>query len=200
MRRAGFAMIAGLLCLAATAHAQSMGRIVGTVTAADGSGPVVGARVLVSGTRFGAVTRDDGRYSIELQPGTYRVTALRIGFAPDSVRGVTVTSGGSATVNFSLRPTGAVLSGIVVVGYGNQEERNRTSAVEQVSEKEFQTGRIVSPEQLIQAKVAGVQVVPNNEPGGGIATIRCTWWTVCRCRWAAGSRRRRRRRRPAEIR
>ncbi len=169
MRRAGFALVAGLLCLASTAMAQSTGRIVGTVSASDGSGPIVGARVLVAGTRVGAVTRDDGRYSIEVQPGTYRVSALRIGYTPDSTSNVVVRAGASATVNFTLKPTGAVLQGVVVVGYGNQEERNKTGAIESVTEKEFNTGRIVSPEQLIQAKVAGVQVVPSNEPGGGIA-------------------------------
>ena len=169
MRRTGFAVVAGLLCLAEVLHAQRLGRIVGTVSAADGSGPVASARVVVVGERLGALTRDDGRYSIELRPGTYRLSALRIGYAPDTSRSVVVTEGGTTTVDFSLRPTGAVLQGVTVVGYGTQEERNRTSAVEQVDEREFQTGRIVSPEQLIQAKVAGVQVVPNNEPGGGIA-------------------------------
>lgn len=169
MRRTGFAFVAGLLCLADVLHAQALGRITGTVSASDGSGPIASARVLVVGERVGALTRDDGRYSIEVRPGTYRLSALRIGYSPDSARSVTVTAGGTTTVNFSLRPTGAVIAGVTVVGYGNQEERQRTSAVEAVSEREFQTGRIVSPEQLIAAKVAGVQVVPNNEPGGGIA-------------------------------
>jgi iron complex outermembrane receptor protein len=168
MRRTGFAFVAGLLCLADVLHAQALGRITGTVAANDGSGPIASARVVVSGQRIGTVTRDDGRYSLEVRPGTYRLSALRIGYAPDSTT-VTVTAGGVATANFNLRPTGAVIAAVTVVGYGNQEERQRTSAVESVDEREFQTGRIVSPEQLIAAKVAGVQIVPSNEPGGGIA-------------------------------
>jgi len=37
-----------------------------------------------------------------------------------------------------------------------------------VSDSQFNTGRVVSPQMLIQSKVAGVQVVDNNDPGGGL--------------------------------
>ncbi len=57
----------------------------------------------------------------------------------------------------------------VPIGYGEQRAGNVTGAVAQVGTAQFNTGRIISPEQLIQSKVAGVQVVDNDEVGGGVA-------------------------------
>ena len=167
MRRTYLVVPIATLVLSHLAQAQT-GRITGTVTSAEGARPVVGAQVVVSGTTTGAATREDGRYTITVQPGTYTVRAIRLGFAPDSVTGVVVTAGGEATANFSLTASAAVLGNVVVVGYGTQERRDRTGVVATVDSTQFNTGRVVSPEQLITAKVAGVQVIDNNEPAGGI--------------------------------
>ena len=147
------------------------GRITGTVTAVDGARPVADARVVVVGTTLGAVTTDDGRYSIAVDPGTYTVRATRIGFRPDSVTGVVVTAGAPTTADFSLRVAVQTLGEVVSIGYGTQQTRDLTGSVATTTPKEFNTGRIVSPEELIRAKIPGVQVVDNNEPGGGI-TLR----------------------------
>ena len=72
MRRTCGVVAVGTLVLAQLAHAQT-GRISGTVTTADGARPVAAAQVVVSGTTTGATTRDDGRYTITVQPGTYTV-------------------------------------------------------------------------------------------------------------------------------
>jgi iron complex outermembrane receptor protein len=61
------------------------------------------------------------------------------------------------------------LAEVVSTGYGTQRAGSVTGAVTKVSAEEFNTGRIVSPEQLIESKVAGVQVIDNNEPGGGMS-------------------------------
>ena len=167
MRRTVLVVPIATLVLGQLLHAQT-GRISGSVTSADGARPIVGAQVVVSGTTTGAVTRDDGRYSITVQPGTYTVRAIRLGFAPDSVTGVAVTAGGEATANFSLQTSAAVLGNVVIVGYGSQEARDRTGVVATVDSSQFNTGRVVSPEQLITAKVAGVQIISDNEPGAAI--------------------------------
>ena len=53
-----------------------------------------------------------------------------------------------------------------MVGYGEQRQGNVTGALTNVTSEEFNKGRIVTPTELIQNKVAGVQVVENTEPGG----------------------------------
>ena len=147
--------------------AQS-GRITGTVTTAEGAVPISAAQVRVGGTQLGALTGDNGSYSIAVPSGTYTLRVSRIGFAPDSMIGVFVAAGQTVTANFQLRATATTLTGVVSVGYGTLEERNITGVVDVVTSEDFNTGRIVSPEQLIQSKVAGVQVSDNGEPGGGL--------------------------------
>src|SRR5258708_16626324 len=55
------------------------------------------------------------------------------------------------------------------MGYGVQRAGDVTGSASQLSAKDFNTGSIISPQQLIASKVAGVQVVDNNQPGGGIS-------------------------------
>src|SRR5690242_17140570 len=83
------------------ALAQS-GTIAGSVTTADGGRPISGAQVSVLGTSRGGVTGEDGRYTIVVDPGTYRLRVRRIGFAPDSASGVVVSSGVVTTQDFRL--------------------------------------------------------------------------------------------------
>src|SRR5689334_12912188 len=150
--------------------AQS-GTISGSVTTTDGGRPVAGAQVTVTGTSRGAVTGDDGRYTILVDPGTYRMRVRRIGFSPDSASGVVVSSGAVTTQDFHLTASAAVLGEVVSIGYGTAQAKDLTGSVATTTAREFNTGRIVSPTELIRAKVPGVQVIDNNEPGGGI-TIR----------------------------
>ena len=167
MSRAGFLSACAVLVLASPALAQS-GSISGTVTTTQGS-PLGGAQVTVVGTGTGALTRDDGRYTVTVPTGTYTVRVTRIGFVSDSLVGVFVSAGGSATASFQLAARTALLSDVVVIGYGTQAVRDITGSIASVDTTTFNRGRIVSPEGLIQGKIAGVQVVDNNEPGGGMA-------------------------------
>jgi iron complex outermembrane receptor protein len=167
MWRNGLVSAIASVLAAGSALAQT-GSITGRVTSAEGA-PVTGVHVVIPGTSIGADTRDDGRYTISVQPGTYSLRATRIGFNPDSAPGVVVTPGGSAIANFQLKPSASMLTEVVVVGYGEEKGRDLTGSVATVTTKDFNPGRVVSPEQLIQAKVPGVQVVGSNEPGGGIS-------------------------------
>jgi iron complex outermembrane receptor protein len=100
--------------------------------------------------------------------GTDSVRFRLIGFI-NATRPVTVAAGQTAVADVTLTAQAINLSAVVVTGYGEQRAGNITGAVTQVSAENFNTGRVVSPELLIQSKVAGVQVVDNNEPGGGLS-------------------------------
>jgi len=147
--------------------AQQTGTIVGHVT--DGTTQVAlsGVTIMV-GTR-GALTQSDGRYIIPGVPaGTYTLRAIMIGYA-EATTSVTVQAGQTVTVDVPLSAQALNLSELVVVTYGEQRAGNITGSVKQVTPDEFQKGRIITPQKLIQSKVAGVQIVDNNEPGGGSA-------------------------------
>src|SRR5207249_279653 len=138
----------------------------GRITDAASQQPLAGATISVGTHR--ALSQGDGRYVVAAVPaGTDSLRARLIGYAR-AAQQVTVAGGDTLTVDFALTAQAVSLSEIVVTGYGTQQAGNITGAVTQVSAAEFNTGRIITPQALIQGKVAGVQVVDNNQPGGAL--------------------------------
>ncbi|MEK6768692.1 MAG: SusC/RagA family TonB-linked outer membrane protein, partial [Gemmatimonadota bacterium] len=169
MRRPRFIFGALLAVLWATPlrAQQPTGTIRGRVIDDATQQPLSAVTVTV-GSR-GARTQADGGYLIGGVPaGTDTLRARLLGYAP-ATRPVTVVGGQTLVVDLAMTAQAIGLSEIVVVGYGEQSAGNITGAVSQVGTAEFNPGRIISPALLIQNKVAGVQVVDNNEPGGGLS-------------------------------
>lgn len=165
-RHIPLALMAGLL-LAGQASAQGpTGNVAGRVVEATTEAPIVGAAVAIADR--GAITDDNGRFTIvDVPVGTHRLTATHVAFGEAS-RQVTVRAGETSVMLLSMSAQAVELSELVVVGYGQQEAGDITGVVEQVTPEEFNTGRIVSAEELIQGKVAGVQIIDSGEPGGGV--------------------------------
>src|SRR6266566_10046253 len=146
---------------------QATGTIRGRVSNAATQQPLAGVSVTVG--RRAAVTRADGRYLVnEVPPGTDTVRARLIGYAP-ATQVVTVASGDTVTVDLAMTPRAVNLASVVVVGYGTKRAGDITTSASQLSSEDFNTGTITSPQQLIEDKIPGVQVVDNNEPGGGLS-------------------------------
>jgi iron complex outermembrane receptor protein len=167
MRRLRFiigALVAALWVVPLQAQAPS-GTIRGRILD-DAQQPVSGATVSYAGRT--ALTQADGRYFLTVPAGTDSIRVRMLGYLP-AARQVVVTAGQTATVDLVVAAQAVSLSEIVVTGYGEQRAGDITGAVTSVGSEEFNTGRVVSPAQLIQAKAPGVQVVDNNEPGGGLS-------------------------------
>lgn len=94
------------------------GNVVGTVTDASNSHPIVGATV---STPVASTTTDDqGHYSLTLPAGTYDVTFSAFGYVTKTVTGVQVNNGGNTTVNTALTPKPSVhVTGSVTDGSGH---------------------------------------------------------------------------------
>lgn len=154
-----------MLFLAAQAYAQ--GTVQGTVTDDKGE-PLIGATIMVVGTSKGTATDFDGNYILEDMPaGEQQLRASYTGFA-DKTLTANVVSGRAVTLNFQLGEDIEILEEVVVIGYGSVKKGDATGVVTAISEKDFNRGAIVSPDQLIAGKVAGVQISTNSgEPGGG---------------------------------
>jgi len=151
-------------------HAQQpSGSILGHVTDAVSQRPIQGVSLSIAGRS--AVTRADGSYLINGVPaGSDSLHARMIGYEPQAQL-VELAAGQSLIVDLTMTARAVNLSEMVVIGYGEQAAGNITGAVTNVTPEEFNTGRIITPTELIQSKVAGVQVVESNEPGGA-TTIR----------------------------
>jgi iron complex outermembrane receptor protein len=160
------------LLTAAGLGAQSTGTISGRVLDSASRQPLSAVSLRIVGTQRGTMTRDDGSYSLAGVPlGAQRVRASRIGFAPQT-RDVNVTSGGTSSADFNLTAQAAVLGEMVVTGYGAQRRESITGSVATVEADQANVGVITNANQMLEGRVAGLQMVTNNgEPGGG-AQIR----------------------------
>ena len=162
----------GLLWVGQLGAQASTGTITGRVVDSASRQPLSAVSVRIVGTQRGALTRDDGAFTIAAVPaGTVRLRVSRIGFAPQ-VRDVTVAAGSSVAAQFAMPAQAAVLGELVVTGYGTQRRQSITGSVAQVDAEAANVGVINNVNQMLQGRVAGVQMVTNNgEPGGG-AQIR----------------------------
>jgi TonB-dependent starch-binding outer membrane protein SusC len=166
MRRKCYCLgvLLGALWIAPLRAQEPTGTIRGRVSDTTSQQPIRGATVAVGNQT--TQTRADGGYLLTDVPArldTVRVTM--IGYTPRTLL-VPVVAGQPVDVDFTLTPQAVNLAEVVVVGYGEQRQGNITGAVTNVTAGEFNTGRVITPTELIQSKVPGVQVVENNEPGG----------------------------------
>lgn len=152
------------LLLALQTFAQQR-TITGRVTDNTGA-PVSGATVTVKGTNLATSTGSDGTYRINVpqDAGTLVISAVGYGNLEAAISG--------STVDVSITPTQSSLNEVVVVGYGTARKRDLTGSVASVKAKDFNQGVFASPDNLIQGKVAGVQVINNTGAPGGASTIR----------------------------
>jgi iron complex outermembrane receptor protein len=148
--------------------AAQTGTISGRVTDAATAGPVAGVSVLIEGTQRGTTAAADGSFTILGVPvGTYRLTARLIGYAPVT-QDVTVT-GQTVTVDFALERQALVMDEVVVTGYGSQRRAEITGSVASINADEANVGVVTNANEMIQGRIAGVQVVQTGgEPGAGI--------------------------------
>ncbi|MDJ0366952.1 TonB-dependent receptor [Hymenobacter sp. H14-R3] len=148
------------------------GAVSGRVTDAKNEG-IPGVTVLVDGTSVGGSTNADGTYTISGVPVGARTLVISfVGYS--TVRqAVTVTAGQTSNVAAQkLSENATALGEAVVVGYGTQRKQDVTGAVTTVTAKDFVKGQITNPEQLVQGKIAGVQITSSGGAPGAANTIR----------------------------
>ena len=166
-------LIGSAICLLAVGQlAAQTGTITGRVTDASTLGPVVSASIIIDELQIGVLTRSNGLYVLSNVPvGTHQVRAMIIGYA-SQVQEIQVTSGASASLDFSLSQQAVDLEELVVTGYGTQRRLAITGSISSIRADDADVGVITSANDLIQGRVAGLSVVFNDgEPGAG-AQIR----------------------------
>ncbi|MHB1148335.1 MAG: TonB-dependent receptor plug domain-containing protein, partial [Lutibacter sp.] len=139
----------------------------GKVTEAAGGTALPGVGVIIKGTTVGAATDFDGNYILEkVKPGDVLVFSY-VGFNTQSV-----TVGNNTTINIVLTESAESLDEVVIIGYGTTTVKDATGSVTSIKSKDLNKGAIISPDQMLTGKVAGVNITSaGGEPGGG-STIR----------------------------
>ncbi|RZP08078.1 MAG: SusC/RagA family TonB-linked outer membrane protein [Flavobacteriales bacterium] len=150
-----------LLFLSLGAFAQQS--VSGLIT--DNSGtPLPGVNVIIQGTNVGVSSDFDGNYQINADNGQILVFSY-IGY-----ESVELTVNG-ANQDVKMTESDSELDEVVVIGYGTVRKKDLTGAVDLVTEKNFAKGSVVSPQQLIRGKVAGVSIVSNSGAPGDDSNV-----------------------------
>jgi hypothetical protein len=141
-------------------------QISGTVVDETGE-PVIGANVVEKGTANGIITDVDGHFSLSVSGGA----VLQVSYIGYITQEVTV--GNQSTLQIALREDLQALEEVVVVGYGTQKKINLTGSVVSVGEAELTKRPAPSVQNLLQGKVAGLQINQSGgTPGGDAGTMR----------------------------
>jgi len=144
------ALLFCLIMVPATLMAQTT--VSGTVTDKANAMPLPGVNVLVKGTSRGASTDFDGKFTLEVNQGEIIVVSY-VGYKTQEI-----TFDGQSNLDVSLEEDAAQLDEVVLIGYGTTTKKDATGSVDVVSSKDFNQGAIVSTDQLLNGKAAGVRI------------------------------------------
>lgn len=133
--------------------------VTGKVTDQNGI-PLAGASIIEKGTGNGTITDFDGNFSIDIENGS----TLEVSYIGYKSQEVIVD--GRSTIDIQLMIDATQLDDVVVVGYGIQKKSDVTGAIGSVKSESFNKGVVANPGQLLQGKIAGVNVTNvSGEPG-----------------------------------
>lgn len=137
-------------------------RVNGVVLDADGQ-PIIGANVVVKGSTNGTITDMDGKFSIDAADNA-TLSISYIGYLPKDV-----AVKGKNNLTVKLDEDTKMLDEVVVVGYGVQKKSVVTGAISSVKAEDMMNTANTRPEQALQGKTSGVQVLSSSgAPGAGI--------------------------------
>jgi len=154
-------LIMGLF-LSMGAFAQEM-TVKGHVKDATGE-PIIGATVRVLGSQNAAATDFDGNFTVKANRGA-DLQVTYVGYQATTVKA-------APNVVVTLEEDQALLNEVVVIGYGVAKKNDLTGSVTALKPDEKNHGLITSAQEMMQGKIAGVNVTSDGGTPGGSSTIR----------------------------
>ena len=139
-------------CMTATVFAQQ-GAVKGKVVDEQGE-PMIGANIVEKGTTNGTITDVDGNYALtvkDLRKSILQISFIGYNTIEESVKG-------RKTINLKLSSSVVNLGEVVAIGYGTQTRKEITGSVANVSEKDFNQGVTREATDLLQGRVAGLNI------------------------------------------
>ena len=130
--------------------------------------PMIGVSILIVGTSTGTVTDFDGNYTLNVPKDSKELQFSYVGY---ETKVITIPVN-SNVLNVQMKSDSQVLSDVVIIGYGTQRKSDLTGSVASVGTKDFNKGMVSSPEELVNGKIAGVQIVNGGGSPTSVPTIR----------------------------
>ena len=141
--------------------------ITGKVLNQSTSEPLQGVNILANKQRGGVTTKEDGTYSITLEPGSTSLVFSFVGFTAQ-----TVEVGNKSTIDVMLVPVASSMDEVVVIGYGTQRKSHLTGAVSKYKNEKLDETPVSRLDQALQGKIAGVQIQNVSSEAGSDPKIR----------------------------
>ena len=158
-----FRMLVLMLGLFLSVGAFAQINVKGHVKDAQGE-PIIGATVRVANTQTATITDFDGNFTLQANQGA-DIQVSYIGYQDATVKA-------APSVVVTLQEDNAVLNEVVVIGYGVARKNDLTGSVTAIKPDEKNHGLITNAQEMMQGKIAGVNVTTGSgQPGTG-ATIR----------------------------
>ncbi len=157
-------LFVALLCLSFQMLAQT--QVKGVVYDGTDGSPMIGVKVMVTGTNTGTITDYDGNYTISVPQGK-TLTYSMVGFKPQ-----TIDPKGRTTIDVTLEEDSKMLNDVVVVGYGTMKKSDISGASVTIGEDAVKGSLITSLDQSFQGRVAGIQATNTSGAPGSSSSIR----------------------------
>ncbi len=155
-----------MIMLASDAWAQQT-EVKGLVQDEAGE-PIIGATVREKGNeKFGTSTDIDGNFVLKVTKPNATLTVTYVGMEPE-----TVSLGGRTDITITMRESSQNLNEVVVVGYGTSKKVDLTGSVASLTQEQMKQGISTNADQMLQGKIAGVQVTSNSGAPGAATSIR----------------------------
>lgn len=148
---------------------QNNGKFKITGNVADNNGePIIGASVVVSGTKNGTVTDIDGNFTLVSNSETPTLNISYVGFDTQNIK---VRPG--QTVKVTLKENAQSLEELVVVGYGSQKKVNVIGSIATVDSKSLEARSASDVSNMLTGQMSGVTITQTSgNPGQDGGTIR----------------------------
>ncbi|WP_168761736.1 SusC/RagA family TonB-linked outer membrane protein [Chitinophaga polysaccharea] len=160
-------MIACLLFQQLTMAQGNSSTVEGNVLDAQKT-PLVGVTVSIKGRSSGTQTDAKGHYRLQVKdPANATLVFTFIGFSSveEPIKGRTI-------IPVILQEDRKKLEEIVVVGYGQQKKKDVTGAISSVGTKAIQDVPVTNPQQALQGRAPGVEVINNSAKPGDEPQVR----------------------------
>ena len=153
------------ICVLVTQFAFSQNKVISGKVTDNGGNPVQGATVSVKGSKTGTSTDASGNFKLSVPANTSTLVISSVGYSKQEI-----SVSGQNEVSVALATTNANLNEIVVTGYATARRKDLTGSVASIQAKDFNKGVVTNPDQLLEGKVPGLQVI-NSSGQPGAATV-----------------------------
>ena len=152
------------LCLLVGMAAYAQTTVKGTVIDAANGEPIIGASILEMGTTNGTITDFDGNFELNVKQGA-KIAISYMGYKTQELAAQPMMS-------VKLGEDSELLDEVVVVGYGVVKKNDATGSVTAIKPDEMNKGLTTSAQDMLQGKIAGVNIATGGGSPGAGATIR----------------------------